>query len=312
MTYTRVKGEGSYKRANWEKFYKVIMEQFHRLCLLTFEGKSTPSIPSKHKFAQNHWDTYGSNLGFYQLMTVFVDINWVNFNFKFYDKYDEHRYFCVEVDCHGKILKLSGSYDNKDKLFQALGEIKDTFEFDKDFDINEYINRKNVFVIHGRNTKIKDELFEFLKAAGLKPIEWSEAVSKTREGAPYIGKILDEALSSAQALLALLTPDELVQLKPEFVKKDDPSYERGFRQQPRPNVLFEAGMAFGLYPERTILVEFGKLRPFSDILGRHTIRLDNSPKMKRELVSRLRTAGCEIKQKESDWLNIGDFDLDKK
>lgn len=310
MTYTRMRGEGSYKIANWDRFFKFITAQYRRLGLLGFEGDSSPPISSKHGFARYHWNGIGGQLGFSQLITFYADKEWTGFRFKFCDPYDEDRNVDVKVDCHNRILSLSGSFDNKHKLFHVLREIKNTFEIDKNFEVYEFVNGKDVFVIHGRNTTIRDEVFKFLKATGLKPIEWSEAVSKTREGSPYIGKILDVAFSGAQALLALLTPDEFVELKPEFIREGDASHERVCGQQARPNVLFEAGMAFGRCPERTILVEFGGLRPFSDILGRHTIRLDSTPERKRDLVSRLRTAGCEIEHKEGDWLNIGNFDLD--
>jgi DNA-binding MarR family transcriptional regulator len=78
--------------------------------------------------------------------------------------------------------------------------------------------------------------------------------------------------------------------------------------QARPNVLFEAGLAFGRHPERTILVEFDASRPFSDVAGRHMIKISNDFKARQELVNRLRTAGCSVKTEgKTDWLTEGDF-----
>lgn len=71
--------------------------------------------------------------------------------------------------------------------------------------------------------------------------------------------------------------------------------------------LFEAGMAMGRFPERTILVELGNLRPFSDIGGRHVIRPDNTTQKRQELAQRLETAGCGINLKGTDWHTAGDF-----
>src|SRR6185436_14515410 len=76
-----------------------------------------------------------------------------------------------------------------------------------------------------------------------------------------------------------------------------------------PNVLFEAGMSFGKYPNRTILVNVGSTRPFSDVVGRNLIYISNDVKKRQGLADRLRTAGCDVKtENRTDWHTAGNFD----
>lgn len=103
---------------------------------------------------------------------------------------------------------------------------------------------KSVFVVHGRNAAARDEVFKFLRALGLVPLEWSEAIKRTGEGSPYIGKVLDTAFETAQAVLVLMTPDEIACLGKAYAEGDQ-DRECEPSPQPRPNVLFEAGMAIG-------------------------------------------------------------------
>jgi predicted nucleotide-binding protein len=165
---------------------------------------------------------------------------------------------------------------------------------------------RKVFVVHGRNEAARKAMFEFLRSIGLSPIEWSEAVKMTGEASPYIGRILDVALRAAQAIVVMLTPDDIAYLRPEYAGgEDDPELEP--LGQARPNVLFEAGIAMGHAPDRTVLVEFGKSRPFSDVAGRHALRMDGSPRRRKELAERLLTAGCAVSMVGDDWLEAGDF-----
>jgi hypothetical protein len=149
-------------------------------------------------------------------------------------------------------------------------------------------------------------MFTFLRAIGLAPIEWSEAVKLTGEASPYIGNVLDAAFNAAQAVVVLLTPDDIAYLRGEYASSDDDP-ETTPSAQARPNVLFEAGMAMGRDPKRTVLVELGQLRPFSDVVGRHAVRLDSSPERRKELAQRLQTAGCDVSLTGEDWLSAGDF-----
>ena len=164
-----------------------------------------------------------------------------------------------------------------------------------------------VFVVHGRDEKVRRALFDFLRTIGLKPIEWNVAVTLTGKTSPYVGEILDAAMLHAQAIVVLFTGDDLVRLKDEFLWVNDPAYERKTTPQSRPNVIFEAGLALGKYPDRTILAQVGTLRPFSDIAGRHFIRLRNSSKSRQELAQRLKLAGCEVDLSGTDWLEAGLF-----
>jgi predicted nucleotide-binding protein len=149
----------------------------------------------------------------------------------------------------------------------------------------------------------------FLRSINLDPIEWSEAVSFTGEGSPFTGQILDKAFSQARAVVVLITGDDLARLGTRFQSARDPGYEKDPTPQARPNVLFEAGMAFGRQPERTILVTLGETRPFSDIAGRNEVRISNSPEHRQALAGRLKTAGCDVRiEHKADWLKAGDFD----
>lgn len=166
---------------------------------------------------------------------------------------------------------------------------------------------RKVFVVHGRNLALRTAMFRFLRALGLEPIEWSKAVKATGSAAPYVGEVLDKAFEEAVAVVVLLTADDQARLRARLRKASDPTYESRMTGQARPNVLFEAGMAFGSHPRSTILVEVGELRPFSDIGGRHVVRLSNLPEARQELANRLETAGCIVDMSGTDWMSEGDF-----
>lgn len=176
----------------------------------------------------------------------------------------------------------------------------------KGLDVKHLEFARSVFVVHGRNEQARIAIFSFLRAINLKPLEWSKAVELTRTGAPYIGEVLDAAFDQVAAVVVLLTPDEVVHLDPAYGQgADDPETLPAL--QARPNVLFEAGMAIGRRPEQTIILELGTLRPFSDIGGRHVIRLSDSFASRQALANRLKTAGCEVDITGTDWHTAGDF-----
>ncbi len=176
---------------------------------------------------------------------------------------------------------------------------------------NTVTSDREVFVVHGRNDKINKAMFDFLHSIDLKPTEWAKAIQLTGKSAPYVGQVLDAALPNAQAVIVLLTPDDIVYLRESLRHQNDPPYESEPTPQARPNVLFEAGMAMGRRPERTIIVQIGNLRPFSDISGIHLINIDSSTSWRKDMANRLQSAGCAVDLSGTEWLTAGVFEFEE-
>lgn len=164
-----------------------------------------------------------------------------------------------------------------------------------------------VFVVYGRDRSAKDAMFTFLRAIGVKPIEWNSALAMSKRAAPYVGEILEAAFATARAVVVLMTPDDLAQLRPDLLTSTDKPYERTLTGQARPNVLFQAGMAFATHPGQTVMVQLGNVREFSDVAGRHVVHMSNEYAKRQELATKLKNAGCDVDTTGTDWVNAGDF-----
>ncbi len=169
------------------------------------------------------------------------------------------------------------------------------------------VDPRKVFVVHGRDAEAKQAVLEYLTALGLDGFDWGEPVSATGSGTPFTGNIVDEAFKLAHAVIVLLTPDELAMLHPDLYEGRDKVADRELSSQVRPNVLFEAGMAFAHHPKNTIIVEIGLTRSFSDIEGRNTVRIDTNPNALADLARRLKDAGCPVDRDAGDWDNFERF-----
>lgn len=167
-------------------------------------------------------------------------------------------------------------------------------------------NPREVAVVHGRDSDVASAVFDFLRALDLRPLEWEELLGRVSVATPYTGNPIDALFENVQAVVVVFTPDDEARLHPDLRRAKEPDYETRFTCQARPNVLFEAGMAFGLYPQRTILVEVGDLRPTSDLVGRHTVRLAEDNAIS-SFVNRLQTAGCATNTDGADWLRPSRF-----
>ena len=163
-----------------------------------------------------------------------------------------------------------------------------------------------VFVIHGRQRR--SDMHDFLRAIGLKPLEWSQVRRYVGNPNPYTWEIVDLALRKAGAIVALMTPDDEARLREDLWGRDDNALEKTYLHQARQNVLFEAGVAYGRNPERTVLVRVGSHRPMSDLAGHHILHLTNSPESRQAVADALRAAGCPVDLSGADWYRAGNFD----
>jgi predicted nucleotide-binding protein len=163
-------------------------------------------------------------------------------------------------------------------------------------------DRKAVMVVYGHDKEANDGIFDWLRAVGLHPREWGELVRASGGASPFIGDVLNQAFRDAQAVVVLFTPDEHVVLR-EVLS----GHPEDWKLQARPNVLFEAGMAFATHPDRTVLVVLGNHAMPSDLAGRHFVRLDGTVDALHELASRLAGAGCKVRTSGTQWLRTSRF-----
>lgn len=166
-------------------------------------------------------------------------------------------------------------------------------------------DNKKVFIVHGRDIEFKDKIVDFLRSLSLCPLEWEQVSQKTGKTTPTTFEIINKGFEMAQAIIILMSGDDEGRLKEKFLNDTDDKSENDFLSQPRLNVVFEAGLAFGINQDRTILVRKNEnLRKISDIDGFNYIIYNGKVENKNTLISRLRTAGCAVDTSGNDWLRV--------
>lgn len=153
---------------------------------------------------------------------------------------------------------------------------------------------KNVFVVHGRDEQARVALFAFLEALGLHPLGWERLVAATGSATPYLRDVIMQGIAMAQAAVVLMTPDDVVRLHPELHQADENHHEIVETMQARPNVILELGMALATYADRTIVLYAGRHRPMTDLNGLNYVQLNRGGEGLDKIVSRLKTAGCQM------------------
>ena len=170
---------------------------------------------------------------------------------------------------------------------------------------------RSIFVVYGRDAAVNKAVFQLLRGLALKPLEWESLVRGSGGGmTPLLSDVVVNAPKLASAAVVVLTPDDAVMLHPELRKPREDAFELHPNLQPRPNVLIELGLVLGVYPERTLILEFGELRPIADLAGRNSVRFHRSTGLVdalRKIAGRLEEVGLPVDDSGSDWLDPTPF-----
>jgi predicted nucleotide-binding protein len=172
---------------------------------------------------------------------------------------------------------------------------------------------RKVFVVGGRDQQVQRLVFDLLRTLGLRPLDWESLVAAAGCAAPSLLDVLDHNMSPdvVQAVVVLMTPDDVVALHPELHGAREHGFEVTDMLQARPDVLIETGMALARFGrERTVIVEFGTdLRPISDIGGINVVRFPGTGVRAAvlKLAARLRVAGCPVEADSTDQVEVERF-----
>ncbi len=165
------------------------------------------------------------------------------------------------------------------------------------------MDRRQIFVVYGHDPDALKAFSEFLEDLDLRVLTFKRARAETIQTmrAKDRGRVVttldvvQHATRSAGAILCLLTPDEVARPRKGTTRG------RG-EHRPRPNVIFEAGLAMMERPEATLLVKVGPMKNWSDVDGVQYAKFSNVPEDRQELVEWLEALDLQVdSRKTKDW-----------
>jgi len=168
--------------------------------------------------------------------------------------------------------------------------------------------KRHVFIVRGRDNDAYKALVALLLALDLRIVTWDDAARAAGGGTPHTLDIVRAGIELSDAVVVLMTPDDLGQVKEEFFNpvRDDPREGRQTGQV-RQNVVFEAGWAMALNQSKVILIRVGDVRPLSDIDGLNYVWLEDDISARRQLVGRLKSCELEVDDSGEEWRTAGAF-----
>ncbi|WLB58843.1 TIR domain-containing protein [Bradyrhizobium japonicum] len=92
----------------------------------------------------------------------------------------------------------------------------------------------SMFVVHGRDAKLNQDMYLFLSSIGIVPMEWDHAIKAAKGGAnPIVGDVISQAMERVQGVMVLFSPDEEAKVRSKFAELcgilgDEAIRRRGF------------------------------------------------------------------------------------
>ena len=150
-------------------------------------------------------------------------------------------------------------------------------------------NENTVFVVHGHDTELKNDVELFLRKINLNPIVLHR---KPDEGQTIIEKF--EKHSNVSYAIILLTPDDIGCNTDEFQKNED---ERELEYRARQNVIFEFGFFVGRLTRKNVCCIYKKgVKLPSDLDGLIYKEVDKTvEEVGIGLMEELKIAGLKVK-----------------
>ncbi len=192
--------------------------------------------------------------------------------------------FCgYAVQALWKVIKLSCRSQDHHKLLERV--VNDVGKVEPGTDDVKKVVRipavgHDVFIVHGRDDGLKNEVARFIEKLGLKAVILHEQPDR---GRTIIQKIED--YSDVRFAVVLETPDDIGAIagQPHLL-----------RPRPRQNVLIELGYFVGKLGRHNVAVlRKGDIESPSDYKGVLYIRVDEGNDWKRQLVKELKAAGLD-------------------
>lgn len=171
--------------------------------------------------------------------------------------------------------------------------------------------KRYVFVVRGRDDAAFGALVALLRALDLRVVTWDDATRGADGGSPHTLEIVRAGIAMSDAVVVLMTPDDLGNVKPQYLQDRDNPREATPSGQARQNVVFEAGWAMALNQKGVVLVRVGDVRPLSDIDGLNYVWLTGDLSSRRALITRLRNCDLDLDDSTDEWRTAGTFEADQ-
>ena len=184
-----------------------------------------------------------------------------------------------------------------------------TQRLDEFLNIGNSCGENSVFVIYGRNSEFKSAIITMLKALSLDVITYNNSNADTTG---TYGAVKD-GINKSSVSIVLLTGDDEGRCRKQYQIPADKNsvFETRITNQPRMNVVFEAGYSFAHRMDKNvILIAENNIRLFSDIDGinriiiqtdsRGNILPDSAANLKKQLIENLINCGCDLPSDAED------------